>query len=157
MVQASERHRATFVFLVDPAGRLLLQLRDAQAPVGPNQWSVPGGSLEPGEVPEVGARREVLEETGLQVEGPLVLFWQGTRPSSFRAGAVTDWYVYCAPTTARQEDVVVGEGAAMEFVPPARARQLDLATSAAFFLPLFLDSALYRALRERGADAQTDS
>ncbi len=38
-----ERHRATFVFLVDPGGRLLLQLRDAQAPAFPNQWSVPGG------------------------------------------------------------------------------------------------------------------
>jgi 8-oxo-dGTP pyrophosphatase MutT (NUDIX family) len=84
------RRRATLVFLVDPAGRLLLQLRDTHAPVGANQWSVPGGGLEPGEEPEAGARREVLEETGLHVDGPLVLFWQGTRPSSLQSGALTD-------------------------------------------------------------------
>jgi hypothetical protein len=40
-----ERRQATLVFLVDPAGRLLLQLRDARAPVGANQWSVPGGDV----------------------------------------------------------------------------------------------------------------
>ena len=157
MSQWSERHRVTFVFLVDPAGRLLLQLRDAHAPVGPNQWSVPGGGLEPGEAPEACARRELLEETSLEVEGPLILFWQGTRPSSFQPGAVTDWYVYCAQTTARQEDVVVGEGAAMEFVPPAQARRLDLTTSAAHFVPLFLDSPLYRAWQGGGAASETST
>ena len=31
-------------------------------------WDVPGGFLEPGEHPADGARREVLEETGLSVE-----------------------------------------------------------------------------------------
>jgi 8-oxo-dGTP pyrophosphatase MutT (NUDIX family) len=145
------------VFLVDPEGRLLLQLRDAHAPTGANQWSVPGGGIELGEDPEAGARREVLEETGLQVEGPLVLFWQGTRPSTLQPGALTDWYVYGASTTARDEDVIVGEGAAMEFVLPEQARRLNLATSAAFFLPLFLDSALYQALREHSADAEAGS
>ncbi len=150
MHQLPEGHRATFVFLVDLGGRLLLQLRDAQAPAFPNQWSVPGGSLDAGEAPEAGARRELLEETGLEVEGPLILFWQGMRPSSIRPNAVTDWYVYCAATRARQEDIVVGEGAAMEFVPPARARRLDLAASASHFLPLFLDSPFYRMLTGGG-------
>ena len=37
------------------------------------QWSLPGGALEVGEVLEVGAAREVLEETGLEVDvGPIV-------------------------------------------------------------------------------------
>jgi 8-oxo-dGTP diphosphatase len=149
MPHVPERRRATLVFLVDPAGRLLLQLRDAHAPVGANQWSVPGGGVEAGEEPEAGARREVLEETGLQVAGPLVLFWQRTRPSSLQLGALTDWFVYCAPTTAYDEDVIVGEGAAMKFVPPEQARRLDLATNAAYFLPLFLDSALCGGLLVR--------
>ncbi len=92
-----------------------------------------------------------MEETGLEVEGSLILFWQGTRPSSIRPDAVTDWYVYCAPTTAYQEDIVVGEGAAMEFVPPERARRLDLAASAAHFVPLFLDSPFQRMLLGGGA------
>jgi 8-oxo-dGTP pyrophosphatase MutT (NUDIX family) len=62
-------NRALFVFLVDPEGRILLELRDSQAPVSPNQWSVPGGQIEAGESPEAAARRELLEETGLRVEG----------------------------------------------------------------------------------------
>ena len=35
-------------------------------------WLAPGGGLEPGEAPEVGLVREVLEETGLEIKN-----WQG--------------------------------------------------------------------------------
>ncbi|MCL4297391.1 MAG: NUDIX hydrolase [Anaerolineae bacterium] len=31
-------------------------------------WDIPGGFLEPGEHPEIGAVREILEETGLHVQ-----------------------------------------------------------------------------------------
>ncbi|GIK39242.1 MAG: DNA mismatch repair protein MutT [Chloroflexota bacterium] len=31
-------------------------------------WDIPGGFLEPGEHPEIGAVREILEETGLRVQ-----------------------------------------------------------------------------------------
>lgn len=38
----------------------------------PDQWlQVPGGTIEPGEVPEIAAGREFFEETGLAVEVPL--------------------------------------------------------------------------------------
>ena len=47
------------------AGRVLL-VRRAAAPAR-GWWDIPGGFLEAGELPEVGARREVLEETGLEV------------------------------------------------------------------------------------------
>ncbi|HEX6121676.1 MAG TPA: NUDIX domain-containing protein [Ktedonobacterales bacterium] len=134
------------ICLVDADGRLLMQLRDGFARVSPNQWGLPGGQVEPGETPEAAARRELLEETGLRVAGALALFWQGVRPSSHRPGAATEWHVYCARTAARQEEVVLGEGAAMLFTPPEAARRLDLSVSAAFFVPLFLDSPAYREL-----------
>ena len=48
------------------AGRVLLVRRDTEPLRG--EWSVPGGMLELGEKLRDGVRREVLEETGLEVE-----------------------------------------------------------------------------------------
>ncbi|WP_162562160.1 NUDIX domain-containing protein, partial [Salinispora oceanensis] len=41
--------RIAGVILVDPRGRLLLQLRDGNTEVDPHRWSLPGGHLDPGE------------------------------------------------------------------------------------------------------------
>lgn len=150
MTHAEGLHQAVMVLLVDRQGRLLLQLRDEHAPVAPNQWSLPGGSVESGETPEEGARRELLEETGLRVEGPLALFRHDVRPSSFRPGHMTEWHVYCAATAAREEDIVLGEGLAMRFIGPDATRALDLGASAAHFVPLFLDSPEYARLAAVG-------
>lgn len=37
------------------------------------QWFLPGGAVERGELPEEGARRELLEESGLRIDGDLEL------------------------------------------------------------------------------------
>ncbi len=51
-------------------GAVLLVRRGRPPALG--QWSIPGGAQELGETAETGARRELLEETGLSV-GPLTL------------------------------------------------------------------------------------
>ena len=50
----------------DAAGRVLLIRRTK--PPGTGQWSLPGGKVERGESLEQALRREVWEETGLEVE-----------------------------------------------------------------------------------------
>lgn len=52
------------VFVFDGQGRmLLLKRRDNDC------WGPPGGAVEPGEVVEESAKRETLEETGLEIGG----------------------------------------------------------------------------------------
>ncbi|MEU5909733.1 NUDIX domain-containing protein [Micromonospora sp. NPDC047527] len=100
------------VLLVDPDGRVLLQLRDGNAAFYPNVWGLPGGYGEAGETPQQAAERELWEETGLRADGPL-------RPLAVQSltelGLEVHYFV--GSTHARQEDVVLGEGAAMLFVP----------------------------------------
>jgi 8-oxo-dGTP diphosphatase len=51
-------------------GRILLQLK-AQDRFGGGRWNGPGGKILPGETPEEAIRREVEEETGLQIHNPV--------------------------------------------------------------------------------------
>jgi 8-oxo-dGTP diphosphatase len=138
------------VLVVDRSQRVLLQLRDSEAPVLPDKWSLVGGHLEPGEQPEAAARREVREESALVLDGPLEPVFEGPLPSGRGAG-LTYWYVYAAPTAAGDADIIVGEGADIVFVSPASVAGLDLAPSAARILPEFLGSPLHTALAERAA------
>ncbi|PWU49304.1 RNA pyrophosphohydrolase [Micromonospora globispora] len=105
-------HPIACVLLVDRAGRLLVQLRDEHAPHHPNVWGLPGGHWEPGETIDETAVRELWEETGLRPEGMLRPFATQELPELDRVK-----HYFCGATRARQEDVVVGEGAAIVFVP----------------------------------------
>jgi 8-oxo-dGTP diphosphatase len=140
--------RVAVVFLVDPEGRLLMQHRDQHARVSPNQWALPGGKIEEGETPEEAARREVLEETGLDA-GSIAAYYVGTRPSVTTADGEVEMHVFYGPTEATQDDVVLGEGQAMVFLTPDEALGRDLGVTAALLLPKFLASEQYRALAGR--------
>lgn len=65
------------VLIVDEQGRLLLMKRSDSG-----SWGPPGGAVEPGEVVEDAARREVREETGLEI-GTLTLFGVFSGPELF--------------------------------------------------------------------------
>jgi 8-oxo-dGTP pyrophosphatase MutT (NUDIX family) len=60
---------AARILLMDPAGRVLL-FRFAAAD-RPPFWATPGGAVDPGESYHAAARRELIEETGIDAEpGP---------------------------------------------------------------------------------------
>ena len=155
------------ILLVDPSGRILLQHRDANAPTSPNTWATPGGHIELGETPEQAVRRELFEETGLQIDEPIALFrhflicrapgkemYYIAEPdmSSYDANTIRDVYIFYAPTTAERKDLFLGEGDALTFFHPEEAVSLDLAASTIYILPLFVRSPEYRRLAERVLD-----
>nr|WP_280101368.1 NUDIX domain-containing protein [Micromonospora arborensis] len=77
--------RAARVLLVDAAGQVLLFEGLDPARPGHRYWFTPGGGLDPGESPVVGAARELAEETGLRLD-PAELgepVWSDTTEFSF--------------------------------------------------------------------------
>ena len=66
------RHGTAEVFVIHEDGSILLVQRDPAKPNYPGYWeSGAGGSLLKGELPEKGAERELLEETGIAGNGAL--------------------------------------------------------------------------------------
>jgi len=81
----------------DDADRMLLILRGHEP--GKGLWSIPGGRIEPGETDEEAVKREVSEETGLEVTcGPLL----GSVERPGLAGAVIEIRDYSATVIGGQ-------------------------------------------------------
>jgi 8-oxo-dGTP pyrophosphatase MutT (NUDIX family) len=146
--------RAAGIILVDRSGALLLQLRDDRTVVSPDKWSIVGGAIEPGEDPESAARRELLEETGLTVDGSLAPVAGGIYPASIGPGT-TEFHIYAAATAATDADVVLGEGRAIVFVPRDEVLGLDLSVTARRFLPSFLGSPAFAELVDQAETLAT--
>lgn len=138
-------HRTVSVLLVDRAGRVLLQQRDAHPAVAPLKWTTLGGQIEAGETPEQAAHREVMEEAGLSITRPLVQFRHDVFVPTELPGALVEWYGFCAATDATQADVILGEGLQIRFIAPEDALALDFFPFLAPVLREFLASPEYRA------------
>ena len=93
-------------------------------------WNGLGGKLEPGEMIETGARREVREESGLEVER---LDYRGMIVFP-RFDGRNDWYVWIFLATARGEPRASDEGA-LEWVPTEHLHELGVHEGDRTFLP----------------------
>jgi 8-oxo-dGTP pyrophosphatase MutT (NUDIX family) len=82
--------RLAAAVVIDDDGRVLLVRRSATERFLPCVWGVPCGKLEPGELPEDGALRELKEETGLL--GEIVRkIGESSFVSEYRGHEVKNW------------------------------------------------------------------
>lgn len=96
-------------------GKFLLQLRDdIPGIVYPGKWTCFGGHLEPGEIPQVAIRRELVEEIGYNRD----LVWE------FCVDCDTNVvrHVFYAPLTVELKDLVLGEGWDMGLLTPTEIK-----------------------------------
>jgi nucleoside triphosphatase len=70
------------------AGEILICKKPGNLGVFPGQWGLPGGGVEEGETTEEALRREMLEETGLEIADIHPLFFsEGRYPKVFPDGS----------------------------------------------------------------------
>lgn len=103
------RQIAHAVLLVD--GAYVLQLRDDIPGIAARgMYALFGGSLEDGETPEVGVRREIAEELGITLPACRLL-WRVDRHSEFWQQVVRYWF-FAADVTALWSSHFLREGKA---------------------------------------------
>ena len=118
------RRTTVGVVLVNDDGHILMQLRDDIPTIAdPGCWVNPGGVIDPGETPEAGARREMLEETEYRC-GPLTLAHERVlhRPEGW-----SERQFYFLGRYDGVQEVVCHEGQELRFLDPATLS--DLKTS----------------------------
>ncbi|MEV6520482.1 NUDIX hydrolase [Longispora sp. NPDC051575] len=118
-------HEVAVIVLTDRAGRVLMQHRGPDKRVEPERWGPPCGLVEPGEDALTAAHRELLEEAGLTAAlKPCRVVEQVVA-----GGTGVRFHVFEGSTDARQEDVVLGEGLAMEFLTRAEFGTRELVSN----------------------------
>jgi len=154
------------VILVDREGRVLLQLRDDDPRIMyPDHWGITGGAALPGESPEETARREVREETGLELGSiePFRAYYfeetrtaAGARATLRRSAADYELYLFHAPCDVDASALSCGEGRELRFFGPDEVGAIDIAYNHREVLADFFASPAYLAY-VRGAAFDTES
>lgn len=116
-------YRGALIMPVDPAGRLLMQLRDHNpAAVHPGQWGLFGGEAEPGETLAEAAAREFEEETGIaRAPGDFAPFATVVSPVSRRR---LFGFILAFDLTAA--DIRLREGAGFGFIEARDFPKMDI-------------------------------
>ncbi len=135
----TEYARVAAVYLLRADGAALLQHRDDKPEIPhPNIWVPPGGHADPGEAMDACARREFLEETSY-VLGDLHLLTEFLDDHA-QGFAPLQLSMYWSLYDGTQRPVC-HEGQALEFIPRARAGDIDIPQ----YLVDFWDQALEAA------------
>lgn len=119
----TERIPCVGVIMVNPSGQVLLQQRDEKPGLAfAGCWTLFGGQVEPGETPDEGIARELMEE--LEIEIPLTHWRVYDEPWK---DVIVEQHVYYGPINRAVETMVLNEGQAMGYFTPAQVRSLPVA------------------------------
>lgn len=108
--------------IFDADGQVLLLKRTLDTPVDPGKWDLPGGKLDPGELFDDAFKREVREETGLDVHiVGIAGAWDWRMPGRHVAFLFVRALSECSQVTLSDEHVD------WKWVRPERVVGLDIA------------------------------
>ncbi len=112
------------IIIQDLDGRVLLNLRDSNpGTTFANRWTLPGGRIEVNETAEQAARRELNEETGLELS---LTFWKVYERPHPERDAVVEQHVFIGKKD-HPSSIVLGEGQALEFFGKEKVFSLPMA------------------------------
>lgn len=141
-----EQRHVVGVILVNAAGQVLLQQRDAKPGLRyPEYWTFFGGAVEPDEAPDTAIHRELLEE--LALDGLTLTPWLTYEcPARTIPGqVVTTNHMYVGRLDCPLESLTLHEGQAMRFFDQAEALALTLAFEQSPVLARFFDEQPFNA------------
>ena len=115
-------HRCTYLLVFNQRGELFIHLRTATKDVYPSHWDVAaGGVLLAGESFDEGARREGLEELGIDVQPDRLFPFHFADPATVVHGMVYR-VVHDGPFRLQPEEIVRGEFVPLRDVAARAAR-----------------------------------
>jgi len=115
------------IIFINEDGDILLQQRDEQAPVNPNEWGLFGGAVEGEESPEEAVRRETEEELGVTLKS-IPLHFLGTYTYKNVGHGLTEMSVFYT-TYDKNRKGELHEGKGLGFFNREEIRHLRTAPS----------------------------
>lgn len=105
VLQTTESAKQVSIAILYQQDQFLLQLRDDKPEIyWPGQWAFFGGHLEPGELPDVAMRRELVEEIGYAPAQVKHFSSASTEPTGILR------HIFYAPLTVAIESLELNEG-----------------------------------------------
>lgn len=121
---------ATLCYIHHEESTLMIHRIKRADDIHAGKWNGLGGKFEPGESPEECVKREVREESGLEIPNPrlhgLVMF------AGFKGN---DWYVFVYTADTFSGDLKESEEGYLKWIPNAELESLALWPSDHIFLP----------------------
>lgn len=131
---------ATLCYIHHEGTTLMIHRTKRVGDIHAGKWNGLGGKFEAGESPEECVKREVLEESGLEIVNPrlhgLVMF------PGFKGH---DWYVFVFTAGTFSGNLQENEEGYLEWIPDAQLESLELWPSDHIFLPWLKEEKFFSA------------